>query len=135
VQDILIVKEQRIRYPGFTFKIKQNDIALIRLSEKANLNQNNIKTICLPVNAEDDIETVLSKNNFPMQICGFGLLGNGNREQADVLQKAFVQFIEKNECEKIYKSRMVSNHQIHKGQFCAGVTNGTKIDTCRGDSG
>jgi hypothetical protein len=134
VQDISITKEHRKRYPGFKIAAKHNDIGLIRLPKKANLNQNNIKTICLPVNAEDDIDTVLSKKKIPMTICGFGRLGNGNTEQSDVLQVASIPYVDKNECKKIYKARMFQ-HEIHEGQLCAGVTNGTKIDNCNGDSG
>jgi secreted trypsin-like serine protease len=132
VQDIPI--QTKIKYPGFNRFLRQNDVALLKLARKANLNQNNIQTICLPVNAEDDIDFVLSKKKTPMTICGFGRLGNGNRDQADVLQRAFVPYVDKNECVKIYKARS-SDYQIHKGQFCAGFTNGSKIDTCFGDSG
>lgn len=123
-----------IKHPQFDKFNKQNDIALIKLSTLALTSQNNIKTVCLPIDAADDIEVVLRKNvknPQPMTISGFGKLGNGNNQlTANILQKAFVPFVKQDECQKKYEQYKL---KIDQKQFCAGGQNIT--DTCRGDSG
>lgn len=131
IQDVMI--EKTIRNPNYNRFDKLNDIALIRLSSPAKINQNNIKTVCVPFDAKDDIETVLknSKIKFPMTISGFGRLGNGVREASDVLQKAFVPYVRVDECQNLYRKQQSNVNLV--GQFCAGGQN--KTDSCRGDSG
>lgn len=64
-----------------------------------------------------------------MTISGFGKIANG--ESSDVLQKAFVPFVNVDQCRRAYQSRGLAKSLA--GQFCAGGNNVT--DTCRGDSG
>lgn len=130
MQDLKI--ERTIRHPDYDRYKKLNDIALIKLEMPAKLSQNNIKTICLPIEAVDDVErTAKLPKPLPMTISGFGRLGNGAREPSNVLQKAFVPFVNIDECQKLYTAR--KSKDILQKQFCAGGKNAT--DTCSGDSG
>lgn len=48
--------ESKIRHPLFNRRTKENDLALLKLVRPADLNKNNVRTICLPLNQESDIE-------------------------------------------------------------------------------
>lgn len=126
IQDIEII-EKPIKHPKFDRLKKINDIALLKLSSPADLSRSNIETICLPIEAADDLDT--PKKQFPMTISGFGRLGNG--EPADILQKAFLPYVKIDECQKLYSARQAT--EKFEMQFCAGGQNLT--DSCRGDSG
>lgn len=110
----------------------KNDIALLKLASPALTSRNNIETICLPLKADNDIDKIFRKLKKPpaMTISGFGRLGSENREQPDVLQKAFVPYVNHSECQRKYGEYRI---EIDIGQFCAGGRNAT--DTCKGDSG
>jgi secreted trypsin-like serine protease len=118
-------------------RTKKNDIALIRLSEAADTSRNNIKTICLPINTENDIEIIwrdhVRKNmKLKLIIAGFGRIGNG--VSSDVLQKAYVPFVTNENCMQRYRETpSTAKIAILKEFICAGGFNRT--DTCRGDSG
>ena len=43
--------ERKIRHPLFNREAKLNDLALLKLVRPADLNKNNVKTICLPTDA------------------------------------------------------------------------------------
>jgi len=45
-----------MKHPLFNRRTKENDLALLKLVRPADLNKNNVRTICLPVNQESDIE-------------------------------------------------------------------------------
>lgn len=63
VQDIMI--ERKIRHKQFNRETKENDLALLKLVKPADTNKNNVKTICLPITPESDIEQFIkSRNNF-----------------------------------------------------------------------
>lgn len=133
IQEIEI--ESIIKHPNYTRVTRSspnNDIALIKLKEPALISQNNINTICLPIEPEDDIDLVQKRNKKRnMTISGFGSLGNGTGiKQPEILQKGFVPFVNHTQCEEIYNE---FNITIHEGQFCAGGEN--LVDTCFGDSG
>lgn len=54
VQDIDI--ETAVAYPKYDRAKQQNDIGLIRLKSPANLEKPNIRTICLPVEEDNQFE-------------------------------------------------------------------------------
>lgn len=99
VQDIEI--ERIITHEGHDNKKKINDIALIRLKEAADIDRQNIATICLPMKTEQKIENI---ENDPgedvktMIISGWGK--TEKQSNSDVLLQAFVPYIEQSECVK-----------------------------------
>ena len=48
--------ESKIKHPLFNRRTKENDVALLKLVHSADLTKNNVKTICLPITPENDIE-------------------------------------------------------------------------------
>jgi hypothetical protein len=69
VQDIAI--EKNIKYPGYRNSNKgKNDIALLRLASPADTTKNNVKTICLPVYVESDLESMSSSLKRAFTISG-----------------------------------------------------------------
>lgn len=127
VQEIAI--EKFIKHPEFNKGAKRNDIALVRLAAAADISRNNIETICLPTDANNDVERVVRPNpttNRPLTISGFGKREDGR--QTDVLQKAFVPYVSNEECAKKYEGQLT----IHKEYLCAGGQN--KTDTCHGNA-
>lgn len=110
---------------------KKNDVALLKLQTAALTSQDNIETICLPVQPQNDIEMVIMKNpRILLSIAGFGRVGNGARDGSDVLMKAFVPYVKNGECSNRYAADKIP---IHREYLCAGGYN--KTDTCPGDSG
>ena len=89
-----------------------NDIALIRLAKPANVSQNNIKTICLP------LDEVSAKRLGPYYqvIMGWGATENGTSSQ--ILQKANVPHVNISECEE--KFAKIKKLDLTENQLCAG---------------
>lgn len=112
-----------IVHPEYVPKTLANDIALIRLANKANFNQSNIQPICLPFGRYAD----LNLHGKIAVISGWGVTENGFRNMQ--LLKAIVPTISNTLCNKLYQGRI----SISDGQICAGVFKGR--DSCGGDSG
>ncbi|CAH1730241.1 unnamed protein product [Chironomus riparius] len=130
IQDIKI--DKKIKHPYFTRKTKENDIALLKLVRPADLTKNNVRMICLPITHESDIEE-FKKRNDNFVITGWGR--TGDQSSSDILQKAFVPFVDLNTCNAIFNPE---NIQIYPVQLCAGYSQdfkNDKTDTCKGDSG
>lgn len=70
VQDIMI--EKTFIHPQFR-KDSGNDIALLKLSQPADITRNNIRTICLPLTSESEFSNVKEDSKNAMLISGWGL--------------------------------------------------------------
>ncbi|CAO1429480.1 unnamed protein product [Diamesa hyperborea] len=119
-QDIKV--QSFVAHPGFSRNTLQDDIGLVKLSQSAQLTQNNINTICLPFGNE--------LRNLPQNLL---VTGWGTTEQlsnSPILLKARLPFFELNECRRKFQSQNVA---ISDKQFCAGGED--KRDACKGDSG
>lgn len=68
VQDIPI--ETKIKHKDFNTRSKINDIALLRLSKAVDFMRNNVRTICLPTLASQQIEMLDLKSRESMFISG-----------------------------------------------------------------
>lgn len=68
VQDIPI--EKYFRHKSFDNKLKVNDIALLRLKTPADLTKRNVKTICLPITEENQIDKLALASQKNMFISG-----------------------------------------------------------------
>jgi hypothetical protein len=99
-----------IVHPEFNTLTKQNDIALIRLSERAKINQNNIKAICLPLRSE------LEKLPPLLIVIGFGRT-ESSKSNSDVLLKVSVRTVSNDECVAQYENTSL---RLIEKQFCAG---------------
>jgi len=128
VQDINVAKSfKHEKYDRFK---RINDIAVLKLATKADLTRANVKTICLPTTAEQQIDRITETARDKMAIAGWGKIGNNVVEQSDVLMKAFVPFVPLETCaEKVLPARFT----IYNTQICAGGS-AKKIDTCNGES-
>ncbi|XP_070490871.1 venom protease-like isoform X2 [Chironomus tepperi] len=130
VQDIMI--DSNIKHPDFNRKTKQNDLALLKLMKPADLTKNNVKTICLPITPQNNVEEYY-KPIMLLMLTGWGLTEHG--KSSDILQKASIPYIDSKTCNAIFNPL---NIQIYTGQFCAGFSKDSlnkKTDSCKGDSG
>eukprot|EP00795_Rhopilema_esculentum_P002651 gene2651-850_t len=110
-----------IFHPDYNPSNYDNDLALVKLSRKATINDR-VKTACLP-----DQNTTFS-NGTKCVIAGWGLLEQYGRGP-QILQQAQVPLIERSVCKAAFPHHLVSNNMI-----CAGYAAGG-IDSCQGDSG
>lgn len=124
VQDIKI--GNYLKHPGYNTFRKVNDIGLIKLAHSADTTKNNVKTICLPLNHENLLEMQQPQVLRKMTITGWGKIADGST--SDILQKAYVPFVNNSECEQRFKD--FPTLKIQSTFLCAGgVQNKTKIDT------
>ena len=107
---------------GYNQITTNNDIALIRLAEKAKINDH-VNTICLP-----KMSDFLSAGTR-CKITGWGATGE-HSSTSNILMEAEVPIVNRSVCahETVYGERITSN------MMCAGFARGG-IDTCQGDSG
>lgn len=121
IQDVNI--EKVLVHPGYVAKSFENDIALIRLSNKLEFSQPHIQPICLPFgkNAELNLD-----RRFGV-ISGWGITESGFKSTE--LLKTYIPIISNEDCKKLYDKRSV----ISPEQICAGGFKGR--DSCGGDSG
>ncbi|XP_072262910.1 transmembrane protease serine 11D-like [Pyxicephalus adspersus] len=111
-----------IVHEAYTTETRQNDIALLELSDPVNFKQN-IRTICLPQ----------ASDNFPdgssCYVTGWGAL-EYDGSLSPILRQAEVKIINSNVC----GSPEMYGSFIKPVMLCAGYLEG-KIDACQGDSG
>ncbi|KAK9873142.1 hypothetical protein WA026_021376 [Henosepilachna vigintioctopunctata] len=117
VQDFHI--DKIVMHQGFKNTKNNHDIALIRLSNPANISVENVQPICLPLERSE-----LQGKLFT--IAGWGTSENGYRNT--VLHKASVPMIPTAVCQRLYQGLV----NISENQMCAG---GERADSCSGDSG
>lgn len=104
---------------GYNAATHDNDVAVLLLNEPLK----NIETIPLAAPG-----TVVSKS-APLKIAGWGLQDESSTSLAPYLMEADVNFVEREECNKI-----LGNGRISDNMICAGdLINGR--DACQGDSG
>jgi secreted trypsin-like serine protease len=104
---------------GYNAATHDNDVAVLLLNEALK----NIETIPLAAPG-----TVVSKA-APLKIAGWGLQDESSTSLAPYLMEADVNFVEREECNKI-----LGNGRISDNMICAGdLINGR--DACQGDSG
>ena len=111
-----------IVHGGYNTITNDNDIALVRLSEKATIDDY-VNTVCLP-----EARRIL-QTGTRCRITGWG----ATREHgtaSNILMEAEVPVVPRNVCthEQVYGSK------ITKNMMCAGFQNGG-VDSCQGDSG
>ncbi|XP_074599949.1 chymotrypsinogen A-like [Brevipalpus obovatus] len=116
---------EMISHPGFNRKTLANDIALIRLAEPMDLNDN-VQPICLP-QIDDDFSGEIAL------VSGWGTIHPYSVKQPKNLQYTEVPVMTNGECEKMF---VLSGYkrQIYDSMICAGYGSGGK-DSCIGDSG
>lgn len=108
-------------HPNYDDSTTDNDLALIRLTRKAVLN-NRVKTVCLPDH------NVTFATGTDCYVAGWGLLAEFGKGP-QILQQAKVPLIDRQQCKNAHKTHLVS-----LAMLCAGYSQGG-IDSCQGDSG
>eukprot|EP00095_Tigriopus_kingsejongensis_P009515 maker-scaffold624_size122968-snap-gene-0.24 protein:Tk09515 transcript:maker-scaffold624_size122968-snap-gene-0.24-mRNA-1 annotation:"serine protease easter precursor" len=109
----------------------QNDIALVRLDRKVELNRF-AQPICLPFkDAEDESYEELESTLTVTDVAGWGATTERGRNPAEVLQKLDVDIFNAEKCKEIYDERGGKLTELQ--QMCAGGEKGR--DSCVGDSG
>jgi len=110
-------------HPLYNTETQDYDLALIKLSSKAHLNDY-VRTACLPG----------QNTSFPTgqkcYITGWGLLSEYGKGPA-ILQQAQVPLVSRGVCKKAYGAL---DYSISPRMLCAGYEKGG-IDACEGDSG
>ncbi|XP_058064894.1 CLIP domain-containing serine protease HP8-like, partial [Anopheles bellator] len=121
VQDIPI--ERIIKHDDYSNRYKRNDIALIRLSRKASLNDNVIP-ICLPI--ESRVRTI--QTNYV--VAGWGTTHDS--VSSAKLQYAILTLMPNDKC--LARLRLEDRYvRVEESQLCAIGAN--MSDNCSGDSG
>ncbi|KAJ3647659.1 hypothetical protein Zmor_019524 [Zophobas morio] len=121
VQDIIIDKV--IIHKNYNPSTYINDIALVRLLVPANIENANIKPICLPTG------DLLKTNLFGkyLTVTGWGTTESGHKSM--ILKKVSVPVVRLSACRRAYGKQILHP----KKQICAGGHEGK--DSCSGDSG
>ncbi|CAK6979956.1 mannan-binding lectin serine protease 1 isoform X2 [Scomber scombrus] len=140
-----------VLHPDFQPDNYNNDIALVKLREKVELNEI-IRPVCLPTPHRQD-DTPMPLPNSLGVVAGWGI-SNPNTSSSpgdpstlssdpaadtdlgmtsDLLQYVKLPVVSQDECQASYTSRSVS-YNITDNMFCAGFYEGGR-DTCLGDSG
>ncbi|KAJ8397256.1 hypothetical protein AAFF_G00440900 [Aldrovandia affinis] len=131
--------ESVILHPHFDPRNYNNDIALVKLSQRVPLSPL-VMAVCLPPPGRNDSGP--HPNTLGL-VAGWGI-SNPNvsvdaavtsdlGELSDVLQYVKLPVVDQEECQASYASRS-QNYNITENMFCAGFYEGGR-DTCLGDSG
>ncbi|RNA35138.1 transmembrane protease serine 12 [Brachionus plicatilis] len=112
-------------HPNYDSTTELNDIAIIKLSTKVDLNDR-IQVSCLP---ED--ESIYPKNNdISAYIAGWGRTIEGAASSPNILQEALITVYDSSKCSSVSPGTSKDwNKQICAGKYSGGV------DSCQGDSG
>ncbi|XP_037294219.1 serine protease grass-like [Manduca sexta] len=116
--------EETIPHPRYNSKTFADDIALLRLSEPADFNLDNMKPLCLPLTSQLQTENLVNINGI---VAGWGVTEEGM--ESSVLLSVSLPILSKDECETAYKGTV----QLSDKQLCAGGVRDK--DSCGGDSG
>ncbi|XP_053307793.1 mannan-binding lectin serine protease 2 isoform X2 [Spea bombifrons] len=110
-----------------------NDIALIKLQNKAPINDN-IMAICLPTKEERFHISHSTADNHAGLVAGWGVTERG--VTARYLKFVQVDIVDHGECKETYRRRSddANQHVVTENMICAGFEEGGK-DSCQGDSG
>ncbi|XP_072930072.1 serine protease grass-like isoform X6 [Epargyreus clarus] len=105
-----------------------NDIALLRLAEPIDLNQDNIDAVCLPTTPTLRQQSLLNGTAF---VAGWGL--TENKTSSSILLKANLTVNSNDNCLKLYNRFPAEGQPKYtENKLCAGRT---ATGTCTGDSG
>ncbi|XP_059612049.1 serine protease grass-like [Phlebotomus argentipes] len=119
IQEIL--KDLLLPHPKYNTPKFANDIGLIRLQDRADVNRENIKPVCLPFTRE-----LQRKPLNRLVAMGWGT--TENQTTSSELLMARLPVVDNSMCQSVFLSL-----QWTPNQFCAGGEN--NVDTCKGDSG
>ncbi|XP_035242085.1 mannan-binding lectin serine protease 1 isoform X1 [Anguilla anguilla] len=131
--------ERVLLHPRFDPRNYNNDIALVKLSQRVDLSGLALP-VCLPPPGQD---SSLPLPNTLGLVAGWGI-SNPNvstddttasdlGDRSDVLQYVKLPVVDQEECRSSYASRY-RKYNITENMFCAGYYEGGR-DTCLGDSG
>ncbi|XP_074536099.1 mannan-binding lectin serine protease 1 [Halichoeres trimaculatus] len=142
--------QQILLHPDFQPNNYNNDIALLRLTERAEFNEL-IRPVCLPPPHKKGDPPAPAPNTLGV-VAGWGISnlnstspllapvpsltsdpGTGQAVTSDFLQYVKLPVVSQDECQSSYASRSIS-YNITDNMFCAGFFEGGR-DTCLGDSG
>lgn len=123
-QDISV--HQFIKHNQYSASQKKNDIALVKLSHPAQLNDN-VRPICLPLP-----EMMPKKMPLKMVVSGWGFTED-HAATSNQLRYANIPIIEQNKCQQSIRS-LHDVYTVDKTQVCAGGGS-DGADNCEGDSG
>ncbi|XP_015806379.2 mannan-binding lectin serine protease 1 [Nothobranchius furzeri] len=132
--------DQILLHPDFHPTNYNNDIALLRLSQKVVFNQL-VRPVCLPQTGQQADLSFLLPNSLGL-VAGWGISNPNASSSAltsdlgvtsDLLQYVKLPVVSQDECQASYASRSIS-YNITDNMFCAGFFQGGR-DTCLGDSG
>ncbi|XP_076275409.1 venom protease-like [Rhynchophorus ferrugineus] len=113
----------RAQIGAFNFLNFDNDIALLRLSNRVPITQH-IRPICLPKGKDNDYVGKVAT------AAGWGTLKEDGKPSC-ILQEVDVPVISNEECRNTnYSSKMISDNMM-----CAGYPKTGQRDSCQGDSG
>lgn len=112
--------EEIIAHSQYDTKVKQNDIALIRLKENVKYSSF-IKPVCLPLNGEE------TEKDKILTASGWGKTEKADR--SNIKLKVNLPVVSKTMCKVVYSAIA----PITDSQLCAGAERG--FDACKGDSG
>lgn len=124
VQDFDVAKYEK--HASYKVSTKLDDIGLVKLSRAADLTQNNVNTICLPLTLKDQIGSLQVNEPAAIQqmtVTGWGILNDG--EQSDVLMKVSIPYVENSVCMKLYMD-LADHLVVSSSQLCAGGGNSTE---------
>ncbi|XP_063594714.1 trypsin II-P29-like isoform X2 [Penaeus indicus] len=112
--------ERVVVHPSYSSETLDNDIALMKLSQKVDF-ATGIKPVCLPSASAD-----FTGQNATT--AGWGLLFSGANTQPEIAMEVTVPIRTPDECSAAYPGSITAN------MLCAGLVEGGK-DSCQGDSG
>lgn len=114
--------QEFIKHEQYSWKTKQNDIALVKLADTVKFN-NFLRPACLWQNNYVQVPKAIAT--------GWGYLAYEAGETSDELMKVYLDILDLNTCRNAYDDGAL---KITNTQICAGVLSGGS-DTCQGDSG
>ncbi|XP_065079923.1 CLIP domain-containing serine protease HP8-like [Ochlerotatus camptorhynchus] len=123
-QDISVA--QFIKHKLYSTSQKKNDIALVKLSKPAQMNDN-VKPICLPLP-----EMLRRKIPPKMVVSGWGFTEDRNAT-SNQLRFANIPIVEQNQCQQSIR-QIHDVYTVDESQVCAGGGS-DGADNCEGDSG
>uniref|UniRef100_A0A3Q2D7J6 MBL associated serine protease 1 n=1 Tax=Cyprinodon variegatus TaxID=28743 RepID=A0A3Q2D7J6_CYPVA len=128
--------DQIFLHPDFQPNNYDNDIALLRLSQRVEFNRL-IRPVCLPPAHREDHPSSLLPHSLGL-VAGWGISNASSTPSLSLLTSDLLQYVKLpvvplDECRASYASRS-NYYNITDNMFCAGFFQGGK-DTCLGDSG
>ncbi|CAF0826377.1 unnamed protein product [Brachionus calyciflorus] len=114
-----------ILHPNYDENSVQNDIAIIKLDEKVNLNEK-IQIACVP----DKSKIKYPNDNIDGYIAGWGATDTDGEVYPDILKQAKITIYQSSKCNNV----AVEKEKNWDKQICAGKYEGG-VDSCQGDSG